>query len=134
MRYAALCVVGTLVAGTASLQAHHGYAGFFDPQQRTVSIEGDLENITYGNPHVVMTVRTADSTLYTVTWQSAYWVARRAGVTKSTFHAGDHLIIIGAPPRDSAAHEVTRVRELQRPRDGWLWRDRGEFARPSVFK
>ena len=134
MRSAALCVIGILVAGITSLQAHHGYSGFFDPKDRTVSVEGDLETIKYGNPHVVMTVRTADAMIYTVTWQSAYWVERQAGVTRSTFHPGDHLIIIGAPSRDEASHDITRVREIQRPRDGWVWRDRGEFAAPSAFK
>ena len=132
MRYAALCVAGTLVIATVTLQAHHGYAGFFDPAERTVSVEGDLQSITYANPHVVMMVRAADATVYTVTWQGAYWVERHAGVTKSTFHAGDHLIVIGAPPRDAASHEVTRIREVQRPRDGWLWRDAGDFAKPSA--
>jgi hypothetical protein len=122
------------MVGTASIQAHHGYAGFFDPKDRTVAIEGELESLAYGNPHVVMRVRTAEATLYTVTWQSAYWVEHQAGVTKSPFRTGDHLVIIGAPPRDPASHEVTRVREVQRPRDGWSWRDRGEFARPAVAR
>jgi len=33
-----------------------------------------------------MKLRTADSTIYKVTWQSAFWVERQAHVTKSTFH------------------------------------------------
>ena len=131
MRNAAvLCVVGTLVAASATVHAHHGYGGFFDPKDRTVAGEGDLVSLVYGNPHVVMKIRSADSSIYTVTWQAASWVERQAHVTKSTFHVGDHLIIIGAPSRDSASHDVTRVREVRRPADGWAWRDAGEFARP----
>jgi len=131
MRKAALCVVGALALGSSAASAHHGYAGFFDPKDRTVAVEGNLESLVYGNPHVVMRIRAADSTIYTVTWQAAYWVERQAGVTGATFHPGDHLIVVGAPSRDPSSHEVTRVREVQRPRDGWLWRDRGEFATPS---
>jgi Family of unknown function (DUF6152) len=131
MRNAAvLCVVAALVAASATVRAHHGYGGFFDPKDRTVAVEGDLVSFVYGNPHVVMKIRSADSSVYTVTWQAASWVERQAHVTKSTFHVGDHLIIIGAPSRDSASHDVTRVREVRRPADGWAWRDAGEFARP----
>jgi len=132
MRNIVLGVVSALVLGNSAASAHHGYAGFFDPKDRTVAIEGNLESLLYGNPHVVMQIRAADSTVYRVTWQAAYWVERQAGVTKTTFHTGDHLIVVGAPSRDLSSHEITRVREVQRPRDGWMWRDRGEFARPSI--
>jgi hypothetical protein len=91
-----LCFVGALAA-SATISAHHGYAGFFDPKDRTVAVEGDLVSLVYGNPHVVMKIRTSDSSVYTVTWQAARWVERQAHVTKSTFHVGDHLIIVGAP-------------------------------------
>jgi hypothetical protein len=126
----ALCFV-VAVAGSATVGAHHGYGGFFDPKDRTVVVEGALVSLVYGNPHVVMNIRAADSSVYTVTWQAARWVERQAHVTKSTFHVGDHLVIVGAPSRDPASHEVTRVREVRRPADGWLWRDASEFARPS---
>ena len=128
---AALCVVGALVLASATVRAHHGYGGFFDPKDRTVAVEGDLESLVYGNPHLVMTIRGADSSLYTVTWQAASWVERQAGVTKSTFHVGDHLVIVGAPSHDSTSHEVTRVREVRRPGDGWSWRSKEPFAPPS---
>ncbi len=92
------------------------------PTERTVAIEGDLENLLYSNPHVVMKIRAADRTVYTVTWQASRWVARNARVTKSTFKVGDHLLITAAPAHDSASHELTQVREIRRPRDGWMWR------------
>ena len=126
-----LCFVVGAVAASATGSAHHGYAGFFDPKERTVAVEGNLVSLVYGNPHVVMTIRSADSSVYTVTWQAARWVERQAHVTKSTFRVGDHLIIVGAPSRDPASHDVTRVREVRRPADGWSWRDSGDFARPS---
>jgi hypothetical protein len=132
MRNAALlCIVGALVAASSTTSAHHGYGGFFDPKDRTVAVEGNLIGLVYGNPHVVMKIRAADSTVYTVTWQAASWVERQARVTKSTFQIGDHLIVIAAPSHDPASYEVTRVREVQRPADGWVWRSPDAFARPS---
>jgi hypothetical protein len=126
----AAIIAGTIF-GSSHLSAHHGYAGFFDPAQRTTAVEGTLDEVAYANPHVVMKIRNTDSTVYTITWQSPAWVTRSAGVTKATFHAGDHLIIIGAPSRDPSAHEVTRIREIRRPADGWHWRADTQFAVPT---
>ena len=126
-----LAVVGAAVLASSTAQAHHGYASFFDPKERTVAIEGDVDSVHYANPHVVMKIRTADSRVYTVTWQASSWLERYAGVTKSTLHVGDHLIIIGGPSRDPAVREVTRVREVRRPSDGWNWRSTTPFAQPS---
>ena len=35
--------VGIVILASTTLPAHHSYAGFFDPKERTVSIEGTLE-------------------------------------------------------------------------------------------
>jgi hypothetical protein len=119
MKRAGLTLLGVFVAMCGVVSAHHGYAGFF--RDRTVVIEGNLESLHYANPHVVMRIRTADDTVYTVTWQAATWVERVAGVTPTTFAAGDHLVISAAPPRDPASHELAMVREVRRPSDGWQW-------------
>jgi hypothetical protein len=95
--------IAVLVLTATSVRAHHSYAGFYDAKMRTVTVEGTLEDLEYVNPHVVMKIRTADSTLYTVTWQSAMWVKRQAAVSKNTFKVGDHLIIVAAPSRDPAS-------------------------------
>lgn len=95
MRRIVFAAVGVLILAGSSARAHHGYATFFDPRDRPVAIEGDLENLLYANPHVVMKIRAADSTVYTVTWQAAMWAERNAGVTKSTFKVGDRLIVTG---------------------------------------
>ena len=125
-----LVIIGAVLAGS-SAYAHHGYTTFFSPTERTVAIEGDLENLLYANPHVVMTIRGADTTVYTVTWQAASWVERNAGVTKETFKVGDHLIVVGSPSRDPRSHDVTLLREVRRPRDLWSWRSPAPFAQPS---
>jgi hypothetical protein len=126
---AAVAVV--VVCANTGARAHHSYAGFFDPKERTVAVEGRLESLLFANPHVVMKIRAADSTLYTVTWQARTWVERQAAVTKSTFQIGDHLVVIGSPSRDANSREVTLVREVRRPSDQWIWRSTTEFAKPS---
>jgi hypothetical protein len=131
MRRTLWVMVGILALAGNSSSAHHSYAGFYKPTERTVQIEGDLQSIRYANPHVVMKIRDAHATVYTVTWQAATWVERRSGVTKTTFAVGDHLIIIGAPSRDASSTDVTQVRDVRRPRDNWHWTDGSQFAKPS---
>jgi hypothetical protein len=133
MRRILVAAFGAVVlTGNSVAWAHHGYAAFFSPMDRTVAIEGDLESLQYANPHVVMQIRAADSTLYRVTWQASRWVERQAGVTKSTFKVGDHLLITAAPSHDPASHDLTQVREVRRPRDGWAWRSTAPFRPPST--
>jgi hypothetical protein len=119
MRRAALAVLAVIVVTGVSARAHHGYANFFLDQR--LSIEGQIEELRYANPHIVMKIRTADSAVYTATWRSASQV-ERAGVTRTTLKVGDHVIVTGAPPRDPASHELMPVREIRRPRDGWIWK------------
>jgi|SRR5688572_24577471 hypothetical protein len=115
-------VILVFMAGSPGAQAHHSLAGFFTLKERTVAIEGRLESYLHESPHVFMKIRTADAILYTITWNASTWVQRRAGVTKSTFQIGDHLIVTGAPSRDSKLHEVAHVTEIRRPKDQWVWR------------
>ena len=130
MRRTLLAVIGIVLAGSSAF-AHHGYTTFYAPTEKTVAVEGELESVLYANPHVVMKIRAADSTVYTVTWQAATWVERNAGVSKETFKAGDHLVVVGSPSRDPQSHEVTLIREVRRSRDQWTWRSPAPFVAPS---
>jgi hypothetical protein len=118
MKRTVFVAIGAMILVGSSALAHHGYANFYLDQNK--SIEGDLESLRFVNPHVVLTIRAADSTLYTATWNSASQV-ERAGVARSTLKIGDHLIVTGAPPRDPTSREVMPVWEIRRPRDGWHW-------------
>ena len=120
MKRKVFAVAVSVTVVVCAVSAHHGYANFLT--DHPITIEGTLENIQYVNPHVIMKIRADDSTVYTVTWQGAGWVARRANVTASTFHVGDRLIVNGAPSRNPEIHELSSVRLLSRPRDGWTWR------------
>ena len=116
--------------GNVSADAHHSLSGFFNPKMRSVSVEGRLESIVFANPHVTLKVRAADSTLYTIIWDAIPTLERQTGITKDTFKVGDHLIVVGGPSRNSASTEIAMVREVRRPKDGWMWRSRAEIATP----
>src|ERR1700686_2565525 len=120
MKHTLFAVLGALALASNPVHAHHGYADFF--LDRTVAVEGTLEDLRYGNPHVVMKIRAAGSALYTVAWEARWGVEAHAGVRKTTSSVGAHLIISPAPPRDPASHDLPSVREVRRPRDGWDWK------------
>ena len=111
-------IVATTVGG-GSASAHHSYGAYFENE--TVSVEGTIETIRFANPHVVLTLRTDASAVYTLEWQNLVQL-RHGNVGPTTLKAGDRVIVSGSPPRDPASHTITLLREIRRPADGWLWR------------
>src|SRR5689334_16207788 len=107
MKHLASAAAALLMLSAASASAHHAYAAYVT--ENPITIEGDLETIRVANPHVVMQIRTADSTVYTCVWQSANWVSNQAGVTATTFTVGDHLVVNGAPARDPSRKELASL-------------------------
>ena len=120
MRRTLPAVMVIFVLGSISPRAHHGHPDFLLRQQSTV--EGQLEALSYGNPHVVLKIRTAAGVVYSAEWQAASWLQYHAHVTLTTLRVGDHLIVTGAPSRDPGSHELVRLKEVRRPRDGWTYR------------
>lgn len=111
-----LAVIFLLVmAGVAS--AHHSYAAY--DREHPVSIEGEISQVLYANPHVLLTVRTNDGE-YTVEWLSLYQVSRWI-VAKGKLAVGDHIILTGRALRDKTEHRISLVTDIRRPSDGWEW-------------
>lgn len=104
-----------LTAGAAS--AHHSYAAY--DREHPVSIEGEISQVLYANPHVLLTVRTNDAE-YTVEWLSLYQVSRWI-VAKGKLAVGDHIILTGCALRDQTEHRISLVTNIRRPSDGWTW-------------
>ena len=119
MRRAMLGLIIAVTVGGGPASAHHSYGAYFENE--TVSLEGTIETIRFANPHVVMTLRTDASEVYTLEWQTLPQL-RYGHVGPTTLKAGDRIIVKGSPPRDPASHTITLLREIQRPADGWLWR------------
>ena len=117
-----LLVAGVaLVAGTR-LQAHHSFAATYFEDQ-TVSIEGNLVQFLFRNPHSFVHIEAPDKDGQTQRW-AVEWGAggqlNRQGVSRETLHTGDHVIVTGNPGRTAEDHRL-RMRSILRPKDGFKW-------------
>jgi len=114
-------VTAVLLAGTPS-SAHHSFAATYFEDQN-VTIEGDILQFVYRNPHsyVHLTVKEKDGSTsrYTIEWGGTGQLGAQ-GVTKDSLKVGDHVIISGNPGRNPADKRV-RLLSLLRPRDGYGW-------------
>jgi uncharacterized protein DUF6152 len=111
---------GCMLAGAAS--AHHSFPGTY-VEDRTITIEGELVQILYRNPHsfIQVMVKEKDGSVvrYAVEWIGASELGHQ-GVTPMTLKNGDFVVINGAPGRNPADHRV-RMLSLRRPKDGFRW-------------
>jgi uncharacterized protein DUF6152 len=117
------CLYVLLVSSTASLvtlsaPAHHSYAQF--DRCHPVALEGDIQNVAWANPHIVIDLRTVDETSYRVEWFNLQQL-QNAGLATETLKTGDHVVITGAATRDPALRLVSLVSEIRRTSDGWSW-------------
>jgi hypothetical protein len=113
-------VVAILVGG--SLSAHHDYTAY--DRDHPVSIEGDIAQIVYENPHTMLTVRTTDANNvgaeYIIEWGNLAQL-RRWSITKGELKAGDHVIVTGSARRDPLVHKLSLLTDIRRPADDWHW-------------
>ena len=114
-------VIVTGVAGIP-LFAHHAFAAHYLEGQ-TMSVEGELVEWEYRNPHAWVHVTAPDS-IGTLQRYSAEWASpsrlNRQGITKDTLKPGDHVIVTGSPGRN-AADRTLHLKRIERPADGWKW-------------
>jgi hypothetical protein len=117
MRRILLTALTIAVAVVATVRAHHGYADYFTT--RAATIDGQIEEIAFANPHVVLKVRTKTGT-FTAIWDSPNTLLRR-GVLVTTLHVGDRVLVTGSPSRNDFSHELALLSEIRRPSDNWSW-------------
>lgn len=106
-----------LFVTATTVSAHHSYAAY--DRDHPVSIEGQILQVLYANPHVILRVRTNDAE-YTVEWLSLYQVSRWV-VAKGKLGVGDHIVLTGCALRDKTEHRISLVTDIRRPSDGWTW-------------
>ena len=108
--------VGSLLAVTASVSAHHGGAAYDGSE--TVEVVGKVSRFEFVNPHVLIYANVTDRDGNTVEWSgeltSPNRLARsqRSAVKwhKDIFQPGDDITLIGNPARSGAPS--LRLREV----------------------
>ena len=115
-------VLGTLVLGGRAY-AHHSFAATYFEDKR-VTVEGDLVQFLYRNPHSFVHVEvkdpaTGEMVRWAVEWGAGGQLGRQ-GVTRETLKPGDHVIVVGNPGRNPEDHRLRMV-NITRPADGWKW-------------
>ena len=111
------------------LVAHHSFAATYI-EDKTETIEGDLVQFVFRNPHSFVHLECADASgqkiRYAVEWASGSSLNGQ-GITRETLKFGDHVIVTGQPgqkatPLLSETMRIRmRMRSITRPADGWKW-------------
>jgi hypothetical protein len=102
--------------------AHHSFAAHYFEEQ-SVSIEGELVQFEYRNPHawvhVVVQGEDGEMQRFAAEWASPNRLTQR-GVTENTLKPGDRVIVTGSPGRNPAERRI-HLKSIVRPADGWRW-------------
>jgi hypothetical protein len=113
----------TLLAATSELTyAHHSLVAnyYFD---RTVTVEGKVNEFLLRNPHSFVRVEGANGArpieMWLMEWSSGGQLGR-AGVSRDTLKPGDHVTVTGNPSRNPSERKL-HVITILRPADGWQW-------------
>jgi hypothetical protein len=121
----AILTAAALLTGAAAY-AHHSFAGTYVEHQ-VMKIEGKVVEFNIRNPHSFILIEVKEKDGKGVRWGGEWGGVTQlsqGGVTRYTLEVGDHLIIEGAPPRDSEDKKVL-VRKVWRPatdkKAAWEW-------------
>jgi hypothetical protein len=102
--------------------AHHRYSDTY-AEGRQVTVEGDITQMIYRNPHSFLIVTTRNGELPSERWVVELVGASRLeldGIAADTLGIGQHVIVRGAPGRIPAERRL-RLHTIVRPSDGWRW-------------
>ncbi len=120
-----LMMVAAVIPGVIA-DAHHSFAGTY-VENKLMKIEGKVIEFNIRNPHSFILLEVMEKDGKPVRWGGEWGGVTQlsqGGVTRFTLEVGDHLIIEGAPPRDSTDKKVL-VRRVSRPasdkRPAWEW-------------
>ncbi len=119
--FVALFIAGVLVLGVPA-SAHHSFAATY-VEDKTVTIEGDIVQFLYRNPHSFVQVEVKEPNGQVTRW-AIEWAAggqlSQGGITRDTLRPGDHIIITANPGRNPDDHRARMV-NIVRPSDGFKW-------------
>jgi hypothetical protein len=125
VRYVAILIVALASLAGPRVFAHHSFSATYLEDQ-SITIEGELVQFIFRNPHSFVHVMVAEKdgskVRYAVEWGGAGQLGGQ-GVTRETLKPGDVVVISGSPGRNPAEHRV-RMISLRRPKDGFGWGQR----------
>ena len=116
--------VAALAYSVAPAYAHHSFAATYF-EDKTESVEGELVQFLFRNPHSFVHVEDVaaqgNTVRYAVEWGAGLQLNRQ-GVTRETLKPGDHVIITGnpgpqpgrSPAADAHHHPAVRLPEVGR--------------------
>ena len=120
MRLLAACVLFHVVAVPAA--AHHSFAATYR-EKESVTIEGDLVQLDFRNPHSFVQVEAPDETGQVVRWSIEWGGSGQLtgqGVSRTTLKYGDVVTITANPSRTPNDHKLHML-TLHRKSDGFGW-------------
>ena len=116
------------VVGVASLlcasaaYAHHSFAKDYQ-EDKQVMLEGDIVSFDMRNPHSWLYFTAKDPNGVVRQYGAEWFNLRRLqqqGITATTFKAGEHIVVTGAPNRVATEYSV-HMKSVRRTSDGWAW-------------
>ena len=126
MKFRIPVIVLAAVLIAAAAYAHHSFAGTYIEGQ-LVKLEGDIVEFNIRNPHSNIVIEVTEKDGKKVKWGGEWGGVTQlsqGGVNRFTLEVGDHLIMEGAPPRDSLDKKIL-VRKVWRPatkeKEAWEW-------------
>jgi hypothetical protein len=126
MKFRIGVIIATALLISAAAYAHHSFAGTYI-EGKLMKIEGDVVEFNIRNPHSFIVIEVIEKDGKKVKWGGEWGGVTQlsqGGVTRFTLEVGDHLIIEGAPPRDTLDKKVL-VRKVWRPatdkKEAWEW-------------
>ena len=108
----------------ATAYAHHSFAATY-LVDKEITIEGELVQFMFRNPHSLVHVQAPDDQGQMHRW-AIEWAAagQLTGISRDTLKPGDHVIVTGSLGRTVEDHRI-RMRSIVRPKDGFKWN--GDF-------
>jgi hypothetical protein len=120
-RLLTVLLVGAALLAVVPVSAHHSFsAAYFESEIQR--IEGDIAVVLFRNPHSWIHVDVKENgqvVRYSIEWGSGAQLTQQ-GVTRNSLKVGDHVVVVGNPGRKASEHRL-RMRQIERPADGWKW-------------
>src|SRR3989442_7265011 len=112
LRWIVLLVAAAALLSGIQLYAHHSFAAtYFEDKQQTV--EGDLVQFLFRNPHSFVHVEGKDekgeTVRYAIEWGGGGQLGRQ-GVTRETLKPADQVVIVGILGMNTAYHRPRMIR------------------------